>query len=85
MGTRNYVVILGTSSRTGSFARVLAERLKGKPNPWKTWTASWPWLTPRGDRMGTPNNLGLVLSTLSGFVVHPNVGAVLCVDREPKP
>ena len=34
-----------------------------------------------GGQDADPNNLELVLSTLSGFVVHPNVGAVLCVDR----
>ena len=27
-----------------------------------------------------PNNLEFVLRTLSGFMVHPNVGAVLAVD-----
>jgi altronate dehydratase len=29
----------------------------------------------------TPNNLDLLLRTLSGFVVHPNVGAVLALDH----
>jgi altronate dehydratase len=29
-----------------------------------------------------PNNLEILLRTLSGFVVHPNVGAVLVVDEE---
>ena len=28
-----------------------------------------------------PNNLEFLLRTLSGFVVHPNVGAVLIVDE----
>ncbi len=27
-----------------------------------------------------PNNLDLVLRTLSGFVVHPNVGGALVLD-----
>ena len=32
-----------------------------------------------------PNNTDPVLRTLAGFITHPNVGAVLCVDygREP--
>lgn len=81
VGTRNYVVILGTSSRTGSFARVLAERLKGEAEPLENVDGIVAVAHTEGGQDENPNNLELVLSTLSGFVVHPNVGAVLCVDR----
>lgn len=81
VGTRNYVVILGTSSRTGSFARVLAERLKGEAEPLRNVDGIVAVAHTEGGQNTDPNNLELVLSTLSGFVVHPNVGAVLCVDR----
>ena len=81
VGTRNYVVILGTSSRTGSFARVLAERLKGEAEPLENVDGVVAAAHTEGGQDTDPNNLELVLSTLSGFVVHPNVGAVLCVDR----
>ena len=39
-----------------------------------------PLPTRRGGGSEEPNNLEYVLRTLSGFVVHPNVGAVLAVD-----
>lgn len=81
VGTRNYVVILGTSSRTGSFARVLAERLKGEAEPLENVDGIVAVAHTEGGQDTEPNNQELVLSTLSGFVVHPNVGAVLCVDR----
>src|SRR4030095_4847637 len=32
VGTRNFIVVLGTSSRTGSYARALAERFRGVPS-----------------------------------------------------
>jgi altronate dehydratase len=35
-----------------------------------------------GGEEKVPNNLELLLRTLSGFVVHPNVGAVLVVDED---
>ena len=81
VGTRNYIVILGTSSRTGSFARILAERLKGEAEPLENVDGVVAVAHTEGGQDEDPNNLELVLSTLSGFVVHPNVGAVLCVDR----
>ena len=42
--------------------------------------ASSLWPTPRVDRPTPPNNRDLLLRTLAGFAVHPNVGAVLAVD-----
>ena len=33
-----------------------------------------------GGGTDTPNNRDLLLRTLAGFAVHPNVGALLCVD-----
>jgi altronate dehydratase len=33
----------------------------------------------------TPNNRDLLLRTLAGFFVHPNVGAVLAVDLGTEP
>ncbi|MDA2928986.1 UxaA family hydrolase [Acidobacteria bacterium AH-259-O06] len=80
VGTRNYIVILGTTSRTSSYARVLGERLKGI-------TASCEHIDgivcvshTEGGSEERPNNLEFLLRTLAGFMVHPNVGAVLAVD-----
>ena len=80
VGTRNHVVVLATTSRTASWARALEERLRDV-------AAAYPGVdgvvavahTEGG--AGPPNNRELLLRTLAGFVVHPNVGAVLAVDR----
>ncbi len=85
VGTRNYVVIVGASSRTASYARALATRFKGV-------TAQFPGLDgvvaaahTEGGGALPPNNLEVVLRTLAGFVVHPNVGAVLVADLGSEP
>lgn len=85
IGTRNYVVILGTSSRTASYARALAARLQA-------WSASYEHLDgivavahTEGGGPREPHNLKLVLRTLSGFMTHANVGAVLAVDYGTEP
>ena len=31
---------------------------------------------------GAPNNMPLLLRTMAGFVIHPNVGAMVLLDRE---
>ena len=38
-----------------------------------------------GGEHGAPNNLGLTLRTLAGFITNPNVGAVLALDFGPEP
>jgi altronate dehydratase len=84
VGTRNYIVLMGTTSRTGSFVKQLEERLKGI-------TADYPNVdgvvaiahTEGGS--DHPNNLELLLRTLAGFMVNPNVGALLAVDFGVEP
>ncbi|MDH3601591.1 MAG: altronate dehydratase, partial [Candidatus Tectomicrobia bacterium] len=80
VGTRNCIIILGTSSRTASYARALEARLQDA-------AADYPHLDgivavahTEGGETEPPNNLDYILRTLSGFVIHPNVGAVLAVD-----
>jgi altronate dehydratase len=79
IGTRNHVVILATSSRTSSWARALEERLRGVGEA----AGCDPVVAVAHTEGGAerPNNLALLLRTLAGFVVHPNVGAVLVVDQ----
>ena len=78
-GTRNYVVVMGTSSRTAAYARLLAQRLSGVPA-----TGGFDGVVAvahtEGGGAGSPNNRDLLLRTLAGFAVHPNVGALLAVD-----
>lgn len=80
VGTRNYIVVLATTSRTSSWARALEERLAGTALQ----HAGVDGVVAVSHTEGgadTPNNLDLLLRTLAGFAVHPNVGAVLIVDH----
>ena len=76
-GTRNYVVVLGTSSRTTGFAHLLAERLQ---DPIAGIDGGVAVAHTEGGGHTRPHNCELILRTLAGFAVHPNVGAVLAVD-----
>ena len=80
VGTRNYIVVMGTSSRASSFARLLAERMSeaAADSAYVDGIVAVAHTEGGGDR--APNNREEVLRTLSGFMVHSNVGAVLAVD-----
>ena len=84
-GTRNYVVILGTSSLTGSFVRVLASKFRDAAKESSNVDGVVPIAHTEGGESATPNNLELTLRTLAGFLVNPNVGAVLAVDYGTEP
>jgi altronate dehydratase len=84
VGTRNCIVLLGTSSATGSFVRALEERLKSIAANY----ANIDGIAAAAHTEGsTPdaNNRQHVLRTLAGFMVHSNVGAVLAVDAGWEP
>ncbi len=80
VGTRNYVVVVGTTSRTSSYAKALEERMKGAADEYENVDGVVAVAHTEGGGSEPPNNLDLLLRTLSGFVVNPNVGAVLAVD-----
>ena len=84
VGTRNYIVVMGTTARTSGFARRLADMCSvgGVCNP-----EAFPNIDgivavthTEGGESQTPNNIDMLLRTLAGFTVHPNIGAVLLVD-----
>ena len=84
VGTRNYIVVMGTTARTSGFARRLAEMCSvgGVCNP-----DTFPNIDgivavthTEGGEGRTPNNIDMLLRTLAGFAVHPNIGAMLLVD-----
>lgn len=79
-GTRNYVVVLATTSRTASWARALEERLAGLATGYPDVDGVVAVAHTEGGA-GEPNNRELLLRTLAGFAVHPNVGAALAVDQ----
>ncbi len=80
VGTRNFVVVLGTSSRAASYARALSERFRSVPSKYANIDGVVAIAHTEGGGMERPNNLDFVLRALAGFVVHPNVAAVLAVD-----
>ena len=85
VGTRNYAVVIGTSSRTGPFARELCRRFAKVRSQFPNIDGVVPVDHTEGGSAGKPNNLQLTLRTLAGFMVNPNVGAVLCVDYGNEP
>lgn len=75
-GTRNHVVLLATSSSSSGFVTELARRFDGAEG----FDGVVPVAHTEGGEEGTPNNLHILLATLAGFALNPNVGAVLIVD-----
>ncbi|MDQ5977345.1 MAG: hypothetical protein QG602_317 [Verrucomicrobiota bacterium] len=85
VGTRNTIVILGTTSRTASFARQLAARLQALARVHPSLDGIVAIAHTEGGGPGEPNNAAEILRALAGFMVHPNVGAVLAVDYGVEP
>ena len=86
VGTRNYIAVMGTTSRTSGFARRLAEMYRRGEVPSSVQKA-YPNVDgivavthTEGGESQTPNNIEMLLRTLAGFTVHPNIGAILLVD-----
>ena len=84
VGTRNMIILLGTSSRTGGFVRQLEGRLAAAAGRYDNIDGIVAVAHTEGGH-DNPNNSESVLRTLAGFIVHPNVGAVLCVDYGLEP
>jgi altronate dehydratase len=85
IGTRNFVVILGTTSRTASYARQLAARLQPLAKVHPGIDGIVAIAHTEGDGPGEPNNAQEILRTMAGFIVHPNVAAILAVDHGVEP
>src|SRR5438270_5827219 len=80
VGTRNYIAILGTSSRTASYTRALADRFKQIPREYSNIDGIVAIAHTEAASESKPNNIDFTLRTLAGFMVHPNIAAVLAVD-----
>jgi altronate dehydratase len=81
VGTRNYVVVMGVTSRLTGFVRALELEMKGVADSYENVDGIVCVAHTEGGEERTPNNLDLLLRTLSGFMVNPNVGAVLVLDQ----
>ena len=79
VGTRNMIVILGTSSLVAGFVRTVAQQLAPLVAPYAKVDGIVPVAHTEGGHRN-PNNRELLLRTLAGFMVHPNVAAVVAVD-----
>ena len=84
VGTRNYVVVMGVTSRLTGFVRALELEMKGVADTYENVDGIVCVAHTEGGEERTPNNLDLLLRTLSGFMVNPNVGAVLVLDQDGK-
>lgn len=85
VGTRNYIVVLGTSSRSSSFARSLAEQFGAITEQFPHIDGVVAVAHTEGGGATCPNNSDVILRALAGFTVHPNVAAVLAVDDGAEP
>ena len=79
VGTRNMIVVLGTSSLVAGFARTLTQMTSGLAADFPNVDGIVPVAHTEGGHQN-PNNRELLLRTLAGFMVHPNVGAVVALD-----
>lgn len=84
VGTRNYIVLLGTTSLTTGYVRQLETRLQGVAAAYEHLDGIVAVAHTEGGSQRL-HNLDLLLRTLAGFMVHPNVGAVLAVDHGWEP
>ena len=78
-GTRNTIVLLGTSNMTAGFVRMMENQLQSIAADYPNIDGVVAVAHTEGGH-NNPNNRALLLRTLAGFMVHPNVGAVLAVD-----
>lgn len=82
-GTRNFIAVVGLTSREGAFAEEVARRsqhLVAAPGV-DGLDGIVPVSHTEGDAGSTPNNLDLLLRTLVGMVDNPNLGAVVLVEH----
>ena len=80
VGTRNYIVVMGTTARTSGFARRLAAMCSRRAEAYPNVDGIVAVTHTEGGEGKTPNNIDMLLRTLAGFTVHPNIGAMLLVD-----
>ena len=80
VGTRNYIVVMGTTARTSGFARRLAEMCSRRAEAYPNVDGIVAVTHTEGGEGKIPNNIDMLLRTLAGFTVHPNIGAMLLVD-----
>ncbi len=79
VGTRNAIVLLGVNALVAGFVQQLEKELKPLVQDYAHINDIVAVAHTEGSQAGN-NNQELLLRTLAGYMVHPNVGAVLIVD-----
>ena len=80
VGTRNYIVVMGTTALTSGFANRLADISSELAQGYLNIDGIVSVTHTEGGEGKTPNNVDMLLRTLAGFTVHPNIGAIMLVD-----
>ena len=80
IGTRNYIAVVATSSLAASCARLITQRVEHLADVLDNLNGIVCVEHTEGARAGA-SNTDIVLSTLAGFLLHPNLAAVLLVDH----
>ncbi len=78
-GTRNHLVLVAATSRSSAFVTELARRFEGRETDYFDGVVAVAHT--EGGEEAAPNNIDMLLTVLAGFLVHPNVGAVMLVDE----
>lgn len=81
VGTRNYVIVLAVNSHAGASAKALARRMDIMARTQRGCDGVVPVAHTEGGGPEPPNNRDLLLRTLIGFLVHPNVAGAVVLDH----
>jgi altronate dehydratase len=84
-GTRNDVAIIGVTSRSRSLVLAAAEALHDHVRALDNVDALAPVVHTEGGSSGVMHNKALLLRTLAGFAVNPNVAAAVFVNDPDSP
>ena len=84
-GTRNYVVVLGTTARTGSHAKSIAQQFKNVRASFPNIDGVVAIAHTEAAGPNHPNNFETTLRTLEGFLLNSNVAAFVALDLGMEP
>ncbi|WP_458782223.1 UxaA family hydrolase [Arthrobacter sp. D3-16] len=84
-GTRNDVAIIGVTSRARSLVLAATEDLQGYVRGLDNVDALTPVVHTEGGSSGVIHNKALLLRTLAGFAVNPNIAAAVFVNDPDSP
>lgn len=81
VGTRNFLVVIGLTSKDAALATAVAERARRAPSFDLARCEVAAVTHTEGGGQARPHNLDFVLRALAGWCVHGNTGAVLVLDH----